>query len=541
MTVAKTLFPVKAFPGLKSVSNPSPAELRRRAAFEERTTSFRAPAYYTRRASSRSAQNTFLLEGETKAGRHQAAMAPEFARRVAEWVAQAMPKVEWYRIDRVIGRHPSASFHARLWLPQEYARVALLWSQTLFAPSQAQKNLSREPDVLTVYLPQWKELIPEAARSGLPERLVLLCPDRGVNYVLGIDYVGEAKMSFLRLAMFGMKRRGGLGLHAGSKLIRAASGAELRDVGMLLFGLSGTGKTTLTLDDHGLKKPEGVLTLQDDIVFLTRDGAAYGSEDNFYVKTEGLAREEQPDLYAALTNENSVFENVHVDEAGAVDFLNYANGTNGRALCRRNLLPNASDQIDLGRVDKVVFITRRDTVVPPVARLSRDQAAAYFMLGESIETSAGDPSKAGQSIRQVGFNPFIVGLEEDEGNRFWEILRDNPGIEVYLLNTGSIGKGADNGGAGAAGVKITKAVSSAILVFIARQGKLEPGAWMADAEWGYETPARVPGIDDFARKYSPRSYYRAPTYRRLVQDLKQERQAYLSQFTRLRPEASRAL
>ena len=61
------------------------------------------------------------------------------------------------------------------------------------------------------------------------------------------------------------------------------------------------------------------------------------------------------------------------------------------------------------------------------------------MLGESIETSAGDPTKAGQAKREVGTNPFIVGPEADEGNRLLQILRENPDMQAYILNTGSIG------------------------------------------------------------------------------------------------------
>src|SRR5439155_14267310 len=94
-----------------------------------------------------------------------------------------------------------------------------------------------------------------------------------------------------------------------------------------------------------------------------------------------------------------------------------------------------------------VFITRRNDVVPAVARLTAEQAAAYFMLGESIETSAGDPTKAGQAKREVGTNPFIVGPEAQEGNRLLEILRANPDMQAYILNTGSIG--ANDGSPGA--------------------------------------------------------------------------------------------
>src|SRR5258706_13757440 len=93
----------------------------------------------------------------------------------------------------------------------------------------------------------------------------------------------------LRQAMYWIKRKGGLGLHAGSKILRVKGpGGGLRDVGFLLFGLSGTGKTTLTLHDHGLQEPERAIIKQDDVVLMTSQGRAYGTEDGFYIKTEGL-------------------------------------------------------------------------------------------------------------------------------------------------------------------------------------------------------------------------------------------------------------
>jgi len=69
-------------------------------------------------------------------------------------------------------------------------------------------------------------------------------PEHGVTTVLGSDYTGEAKKSFLRLFMHRAKRQGGLGLHAGSKRVTLADGDDTRDVGQLFLGLSGTGKST---------------------------------------------------------------------------------------------------------------------------------------------------------------------------------------------------------------------------------------------------------------------------------------------------------
>jgi phosphoenolpyruvate carboxykinase (ATP) len=71
-----------------------------------------------------------------------------------------------------------------------------------------------------------------------------------------------------------------------------------------------------------------------------------------------------------------------------------------------------------------VFFITRNPAMPPVAKLTPEEAAVAFMLGESVQTSAGDPSKAGGRIRVVGTNPFIMGSQGEEGNRFRDLIAD---------------------------------------------------------------------------------------------------------------------
>ena len=96
-------------------------------------------------------------------------------------------------------------------------------------------------------------------------------------------------------------------------------------------------------------------------------------------------------------------------------------------------------QVYSKEVDFIIFITRRHDILPPIIRLNREWAAVAFMLGESVETSAGDPTEAGKAVRVVGTNPFIVGPEEEEGNIFLDILKNHPDIQCFILNTGHVG------------------------------------------------------------------------------------------------------
>jgi phosphoenolpyruvate carboxykinase (ATP) len=485
----------RRFPGA-ALPNPPPEELRALARPEERTTDYGAPSYVTR-FRSRSAhftKNTLddpITDADWKA---------------LEDVVESFPRREWIQLDRWIGEDPRFRVHARLYVPREYARIAFGWGQLLI-PAPA----DHEPDIVTVDVPDW------------PERRILVDPIERVNYVLGTDYIGEAKMSFLRLWMYLWKERGGLGFHAGSKVVRVRDNPRW----MLFFGLSGTGKTTLT--NHTLGLPSGkTFLVQDDIVAWLPDGLCLGSENKgLYVKTEGLTPESQPAIYQAATRPSAILENVWVGPDGRVDFGNYELTTNGRAVVLLEELPNAAPSIDAPRVDQIFFITR-NPLAPALARLDHAQAAVAFMLGESVETSAGDPTRAGQAVRVVGTNPFIVGPPQDEGNAFLAMLERSSHVECYLVNTGTLGEGERSR-------KIRLEETVALLRAVA-EGSV---AWVYDRDLRLEVPASAPGVP--VEALHPRAYYGADEFRAQLERLRTDRRAWLGRFPGLRREIREAL
>ncbi len=481
-------------------------ELRALARSGEKTTEYGSPVYSTR-VKNRSAKNTYIVQDGVEVGVMQQPIDRARAEETVRRVQEKLLDMDLVQVDRRMGDHADATLRCRLYVPVEYARIAYMWHNMLFPSDSAS-----EPDFVSVYVPEW------------PERLIFADVQQGYTYILGSDYPGEAKKSMLRQAMFWIKRRGGLGLHAGSKILRVTGpDGALRDVGFLLFGLSGTGKTTLTLHDHGLEPPEAAIIKQDDVVLLTKAGRAYGTEDGFYIKTEGL-EPSQTVLWGAATHPSATYENIMVDDAGKVNFLDTSLTSNGRGVVLRRHIRGTGDGIDLPRANKIVFITRRNDIVPVCARLTPEQAAAYFMLGESIETSAGDPTRAGQAKREVGTNPFIVGPEAEEGNRLLYILRENPDMQAYILNTGSIG--ADGA---SPGEKITIRISTEIMKQIAKEGI----AWQRDPDWGYEIPTDVPGIS--LENYTPTMRYSDSEYAALVDKLRNERREWLAKFPGLDP------
>ncbi|MCL6451455.1 MAG: phosphoenolpyruvate carboxykinase (ATP) [Acetobacteraceae bacterium] len=505
------MYPIGRFGGPEIV-NPTAQELRALAAGGERTTRFGSASYVTK-VRNRSAKNTYVVADGIQLGIMQQPFALRDFTAITEKVDAYLKDRTVIRLDRCMALHPKARIGCRLYVTREFARIAYMWQVTLFPPRPGQ-----EPELTTVYVPEW------------PERMILVHPTKGITYILGTDYFGECKKSFLRMAMYLVKQKGWLGFHAGSKLLRVrGADGELREVGFVMFGLSGIGKTTLTVQDHGLKPPEGVAIRQDDVVFMEPSGYCYGTEAGYFFKTEGLEPTQRV-LYAAATHPEAILENVWVTEDGEVDFTNYELTSNGRGVVSRSVVPLADDEIDLPRAHKLVFIIRRNDTVPPVARLSPEQAAAFFMLGESIETSAGDPTRAGQSKREVGTNPFLIGPEAEEGNRFLEILRRNPDIECFLLNTGSVGAAP-----GTRGEKISVPVSAQIIKEIARGGM----EWEFDPHWEYQVPRFVAGVP--IKRYRPWTCYLPGEYSQLVERLRRERLEWLGRFPGLDPAIPKAI
>ena len=447
-------------------------------------------------------------------------------------VQRYLNKAPFVCVERTMGDNPYFTPYCTLFVStyrKEMVRLAHMVSQTLFDPREG------EPKLYLVYIPEWQE----------KDRQILVFPEIGVTYVLGSDYYGEAKKGFLRMAMWNAKQRGMLGLHAGAKIIRAKD----RDTGKIkifsafIFGLTATGKTTHPCHDHGLtEEGEGIEISQDDVVFMRSDGSALGTEKGFYLKTEGVNSITQPLIFSAVTKPDAIFENVMVDFRGRVDFDDETLTGNGRGIMQRDDFGKyKSETVNIPPAKELdnlflFFITRRNTVVPLASKLSLEQAAAAFMLGESIETSGSDPKRAGESVREVGTNPFIIGNEAEEGNRFYEFLKINrEKVQCYLLNTGGVGeiveKDADGNRTTRQKVLRIQIPEMASIIRGIARGSIE---WENGTHWNTSIPKRVEGMD--MEKFNLANFYNQEQIDRYVRELREERIRYLHSFPGLDPE-----
>src|ERR687888_1923342 len=350
--------------------------------------------------------------------------------------------------------------------------------------------------------------------SRRDERVIAVDLDNGVTRVLNSDYFGESKKGGLRMWNRKVYELGGLALHAGLKVIPTASGERV----FMIIGLSGTGKTTTTFTTQNDSLP-----VQDDFVALMPGGRAYGTENGCFAKTFSLDPEFEPNIYDAVIKPTSYLENVYQDETGVVNFFETSYTKNGRAVFGMEDLGRFRAARDVGLVDYLLILNWNESIIPAVARLSQEQAAAYFMLGETTGTSAGGKAEEGKFLRVPGTNPFFPMPHGLQGNRFLELLDSHP-IEVFLMNTGRVGGREDDDRS----KKIKIPTSSAVVQSIAE----DTIKWTDAPEFGYEVAEDINGVDDLELLQPWRLYERqgrTHEYREIVERLTAERRARLDE------------
>jgi phosphoenolpyruvate carboxykinase (ATP) len=451
--------------------------------------------------------------------------APETVRTLHRYLKSA----PLLRVDCRVGDNAEFAPECTMYLSnyrRETARLAHKVIQTFFASRRADGDR-----LALVLVPEWQE----------KDRQILVFPEIGVTYVLGTDYFGEARNAFLRMAMWRAKQQGMLGLHAGTKIVRAlGQDGRLRRLAMLLFGTA-SGKTTHVCSDHGLDLPgEGVEIAQDQVVFWRRDGSALGSERGFYIKTEGLNPDSHPLLYRAATSPNAVLDNVMVDYQGNVCFEDRTLTANGRAIIQRGDLGDlAGPSIDippLAELDGLIvaFLVRKYTVVPVASRLTPEQAAVAFLLAESIDAASSD-------AKEIGGNPLLVGNPADEANAFYELVRSHESkVGCYMLNTGGVGELVEQrlDGARKVASKVTR-VEIPELAAVIRGIARDTVRWREDPDWMVETPEDVDGLD--VSRFDLRRHYDQSKIDFLIGHTRLERAEQIEAVPGLAPQIKRAV
>jgi len=459
---------------------------------------------YKARIKSRLSRSTFFVSdepiGKPTISRSEAA---EWATKQDAYIAeQDMILMQGY-----IGPEEGFRTGAQLYIERSNANVPGMQDQLYFDPDEG-----FTPEFTVIYTPN----LPAPGKTD--DCLITVDLETWTTRVFGSDYFGESKMGGLRMWNRLVYDRGGLAMHSGAKTFPADQTASGQEELALIIGLSGTGKTTTTF-----RNVKGSQPVQDDFIALMPGGKVHTTENGCFAKTFGLDPDAEPTIYEGATRPDAWLESVSVDEDGKVDFFDTNYTANGRCTFGLEHIRHR-DPRDLPTARYLFILNRNEGLIPAVAHLKPEQAAYYFMLGETKGTSAGGAAEAGKNLRVPGTNPFWFEGDASQGNRLLELLESSP-LEVYLLNTGRIG-GTD---ADDRSKKVSIAHSAAV------QSGIVDGtiAWEVDPDFGYEVATAIPGVDD-DELLQPRKLYerqgRTDEYAELVTNLKRERAEYLAAF-----------
>ncbi|MBI2328694.1 MAG: phosphoenolpyruvate carboxykinase (ATP) [Chloroflexi bacterium] len=396
-----------------------------------------------------------------------------------------LAKEKLISIDRVVGNVDSSTT-VRLIVPEHFAHIAY-GGGNLFVPV---RKKVKEPTYQILFFAD--DAFTTNHAKPLPEkditiRLAMLADGRYVKIIRNGNYIGEYKKGVFAAEDWVAKtRKGGIFLHAGCRedYLQSVHG-DYQTVRTLLIALSANGKTTTTSRILATKGKERSWMVQDDGGTLMPDGSFHGFEaGGVFVKTEGVNPGEQPEIYYGLLKPETVCENVYVTEDGDFDFYNLQRTSNGRAVIVRRDFMHASPYIEVDRIDNLILITR-GPLIPAISKLTPEQAAALMVLGQAMESSAGDPTQAGTIRSEFFYDPFVSGDLAEHANSFYKIIKGLPHLNFYLLNTGGIGEGERYR-------DIRLEFTMGILDSLIRGG-LED--W-ADSPTGFQVPAAIRVVDD---------------------------------------------
>jgi phosphoenolpyruvate carboxykinase (ATP) len=397
---------------------------------------------------------------------------------------EILAKERLISIDRTVGQENSGTT-VRLTIPERFAHLA--YGGNLYVPVQEEV---KQPNYEIV---MFADDAFEANQSKpLPQkditiRLAMFDDGRVIKIVRNSNYIGEYKKGvFASEDWVAKSKRGGIFLHAACRedYLQSAHG-DYKTARSLILALTANGKTTLSSKILARKGKEKSWLVQDDGGVLMPDGSFRGFEaGGVYVKTEAVNPGSQVEIFYGLLKPETLCENVYVDENGDFDFYNFQKTSNGRAIMHRRDFLHASPYINVDRVDNVILATRGPWI-PAISRLTREQAVALMILGQSMESSAGDPTRAGKIKSEFFYDPFVAGNRAEHVNIFYEILKGLPNIDYYLINTGGIGEGE-------AYKDIRLEYTLAILDSLLRGG-LED--WI-DSPTGFKIPKAVRQLDD---------------------------------------------
>ena len=349
-----------------------------------------------------------------------------------------------------------------------------LFAHNLFIRPNADDLIAFEPDFTVISLPSVNADPPsDGTRS---ETFVLVNLGRRMVIIGGTGYAGEIKKSIFTALNYMLPAQNVFPMHCSANT--NAAGDDLA----LFFGLSGTGKTTLSAD------PSRRLIGDDEHGWSDR--GVFNFEGGCYAKTIRIHKESEPEIYAATESFGTILENVVYDPRTRVpDYDSEEKTENTRAAYPIDLIPNAVLSGTGQHPHNVMFLSADAYgVLPPVSRLDEDQIRHYFLAGYTAKVAG---TERGVTEPEPIFStcfaaPFLVLPPERYADMLIERVKRHH-VDVWMLNTGWVG--GPYGVGERMSIAHTRAIVRAIL-----EGDLRGMSTHVDPVFGLQIPNRVPGV-----------------------------------------------
>ncbi|MDO9416842.1 phosphoenolpyruvate carboxykinase [Pararhizobium sp.] len=337
------------------------------------------------------------------------------------------------------------------------------------------------PKLTIIDLPSFKA---DPARHGCRTETVIACDlVNGLILIAGTSYAGEMKKSVFTALNYSLPEKGVMPMHCSANVGPDGDAA-------VFFGLSGTGKTTLSADP-------GRTLIGDDEHGWGENGI-FNFEGGCYAKTIRLSAEAEPEIFATTRRFGTVLENVILDENRVPDFNDSSLTENTRCAYPLHFIPNASATGTAGHPKTIIMLTADAFgVLPPIARLTPEQAMYHFLSGYTAKVAG---TEKGVTEPEATFStcfgaPFMPRHPSEYGNLLKDLIARHD-VTCWLVNTGWTSGAYGTGNR--MPIKATRGLLAAAL-----NGSLKHAQFRQDPHFGFAVPVSVAGID--AKILDPRS------------------------------------
>jgi phosphoenolpyruvate carboxykinase (ATP) len=350
-----------------------------------------------------------------------------------------------------------------------------LFIRTMLVRPEAGELASFVPEYTIIDLPSFRA---DPTRHGCrSETVIAVNLEQKLILIGGTAYAGEMKKSVFGLLNFLLPVQGIMPMHCSANIGPKGDTA-------IFFGLSGTGKTTLSADPNR--------TLIGDDEHGWSDTAVFNFEGGCYAKMIRLSAEAEPEIFATSKRFGTVLENVVMDEVTReLDFDDATLAENSRGAYPIDYIPNSSER-NMGPLPKNVVMLTADAfgVLPPISRLTPDQAMYHFLSGYTAKVAG---TEIGVTEPEATFStcfgaPFMPRHPSVYGNLLKERIAA-AGVDCWLVNTGWTG--GKYGTGKRMPIKATRALLNAAL-----DGSLNDAEFRKDPNFGFEVPVAVRGLEE---------------------------------------------